>query len=152
MGRGPSTGAPIVLVADVLLDDEAAVDAVANGADAVVDPGFAPEQVLDSIRLVADGGIALAPRHARALARAVRTGAARGEPAPPRLTNREVEILHGIARGQSLKQTADALGVARKTVENLQRGLLRKLQARTATSGGCGLTPWALLPSDHPLR
>jgi DNA-binding NarL/FixJ family response regulator len=46
------------------------------------------------------------------------------------LTPRESEILAAIATGKSVKQTARLLGIAPKTVENLQSKLFRKLDAR----------------------
>jgi DNA-binding NarL/FixJ family response regulator len=63
--------------------------------------------------------------------------AVRGGPAPsiggadpPVLTIREHEILHSIASGHTVRQTARALGIADKTVQNTQARLFRKLGAR----------------------
>jgi DNA-binding CsgD family transcriptional regulator len=47
-----------------------------------------------------------------------------------RLTPREAAILASVERGESVKQTARALGIAMKTVENLQSRMFRKLGAR----------------------
>ena len=64
---------------------------------------------------------------ARARADAARTSSA---PAGlPELTSRELDILHLIATGQTVRQTARALGIAEKTVENTQSRLYRKLGA-----------------------
>jgi DNA-binding CsgD family transcriptional regulator len=46
------------------------------------------------------------------------------------LSTREHQILEAIDRGRSIKQTALALGVSPKTVENLQGRLFGKLGAR----------------------
>lgn len=46
---------------------------------------------------------------------------------PPDLTNREQQILNSIAHGHTIRQTARALGIAAKTVENTQARLFRKL-------------------------
>ncbi len=51
-------------------------------------------------------------------------------PAAPLLTRREREILSLLALGNTIRQTAHALGVTAKTVENAQGHLLRKLGAR----------------------
>jgi DNA-binding NarL/FixJ family response regulator len=48
----------------------------------------------------------------------------------PQLTPREREILGLIASGHTVRQTARALGIAIKTVENIQARLFRKLGAR----------------------
>lgn len=50
-------------------------------------------------------------------------------PSPPRLTSREQDVLDAIARGYTNRQTARALGIAIKTVENIQAMLFRKLGA-----------------------
>lgn len=49
---------------------------------------------------------------------------------PPELSVREREILRCAARGDTVRQTARALGIAAKTVENLQTRLYRKLGVR----------------------
>jgi LuxR family maltose regulon positive regulatory protein len=59
---------------------------------------------------------------------ALRVRADQGLLAPP--TPRELDVLLGIARGDSIKQTARALGISPKTVESLQTGLFRKLGVR----------------------
>lgn len=46
----------------------------------------------------------------------------------PTLTHREHDILASIARGESVRQTAHALGIAVKTVESEQRQLFFKLR------------------------
>ena len=46
------------------------------------------------------------------------------------LTDREREILVSIAHGDTVTQTARRLGIATKTVENLQTRLFRKLGTR----------------------
>jgi two-component system nitrate/nitrite response regulator NarL len=46
------------------------------------------------------------------------------------LTARECDILHSIAEGHTVRQTARTLGIAAKTVENTQARLFRKLGAR----------------------
>lgn len=51
-------------------------------------------------------------------------------PSPIRLTGREEQVLQSIARGHTIRQTARALGIAAKTVENTQARLFRKLGAR----------------------
>jgi DNA-binding NarL/FixJ family response regulator len=46
---------------------------------------------------------------------------------PMALSAREYDILRSVARGESVRQTARALGIAPKTVENTQARLFRKL-------------------------
>jgi len=62
---------------------------------------------------------------------------AAGHAAAPRkmlvadLTPREIEVLRAIARGQSTKQIAGALGVSPKTVDNQTQSIFAKLSVRT---------------------
>ena len=53
----------------------------------------------------------------------------------PELTPREYDILHSIAMGHTVRQTARLLDIAAKTVENTQARLFLKLGARQP--GGC---------------
>ena len=49
---------------------------------------------------------------------------------PISISGRELDLLRSIERGESVKQTARALGIAIKTVENTQRLLFRKIDVR----------------------
>ena len=50
-----------------------------------------------------------------------------GDP-PPRLTERETEVLRLVAKGLTAKQIADRLVISHRTVENHVQSTLRKLQ------------------------
>jgi DNA-binding NarL/FixJ family response regulator len=67
---------------------------------------------------------------ARAAALGMPTGRALSEPAPVELTARESDILVSISLGHTVRQTAHALGIAPKTVENTQSRLFGKLGVR----------------------
>jgi DNA-binding NarL/FixJ family response regulator len=123
LGRG------VVLVVEGPLDDEAVVRAVVQGADAVLHTDASPIELTRAVEAVRQGDTLLTPAQARRLAAAARTGhmAARAELC---LTPRERAILRSVERGESVKQTARTLGIAAKTVENLQSRLFRKLGAR----------------------
>ena len=121
-------GAPVVLVASGALDTYGKVDAILKGADAIVHLDTETGDVLEAINVVADGGTLLDPSDTRAVVEAAR--ARLDDRAAITLTRREVDILTSIERGESVKQTARALGIAIKTVENLQSRLFRKLGAR----------------------
>jgi DNA-binding NarL/FixJ family response regulator len=66
----------------------------------------------------------------------------------PELSHREHQILEAIDRGLSIKQTALALGLASKTVENLQSRLFSKLEVRNRAQAVYRAHQLGLLP-DH---
>jgi DNA-binding NarL/FixJ family response regulator len=123
LGRG------IVLVADGHLSDEAVVQAVVQGADAVVHADTSPAELARAVDAVSRGETVLSPAQARRLAAAARTGQVAARDGL-RLTPRERAILQSVQQGESVKQTARSLGISPKTVENLQSRLFRKLGAR----------------------
>jgi DNA-binding CsgD family transcriptional regulator len=122
--------ARVVLVLSGELEETAVVRAFLHGADAVVPASRALRGLIPVVELVGSGCTLVRPVHLRAL-----TALARGQVADerrfaPSLTPREREILASIDRGDSVKQTARSLGIAVKTVENLQGRLFRKLGVR----------------------
>jgi DNA-binding NarL/FixJ family response regulator len=119
----------VVLVSETHLGADERLAAVLRGADAVVHTDASPVELAEAVAAVRRGETILDPFAARRLAAAARTGhlTARAE---LRLTPRELSILQSVERGESVKQTARSLGIAMKTVENLQSRMFRKLGAR----------------------
>ena len=74
----------------------------------------------------------------------------------PDLTARESDILRCLAQGHSIRRAARVLGIAPKTVENVQTRLFRKLGVRNrsgavAVADALGLLPaTASPPSANP--
>ena len=122
--------ARVVLVTVEALDEAAVVDAVLRGVDAVLAAESSPALILEAIDTLRRRGAFLDPWQVRALAdcaRAQRVGKSEQE---LRLSPREREILSSITMGHSVKQTASALRISAKTVENLQSRLFRRLGVR----------------------
>lgn len=120
---------PVVLVSEVHLGADERLAAVLRGADAVVQTDASPVELAEAVAAVRRGETLLDPLSARRLAAAARTGHITAH-AELRLTPRELSILESVERGESVKQTARTLGIAMKTVENLQSRMFRKLGAR----------------------
>jgi DNA-binding NarL/FixJ family response regulator len=136
---------PTVVVSDAAVDEAQVADAVLRGADAVLATESGPEAVARAIEIVSEGGVDLTPSEMRAVADRAR--AAGGTP-DVCLTPRETDILVSIAAGRSVKQTARALGIATKTVENLQGQLFRKLRSRNRAQAVARAHALGLLPLD----
>jgi DNA-binding NarL/FixJ family response regulator len=103
------------------------LDALRRGADAVVHAEHVVTTLPEVVSAVQAGGAVLEPTQARVVVDALRSGASLQ---PLRLTKREEEIMRSIIGGESVKQTAKGLGIAPKTVENLQSRLFKKLEVR----------------------
>jgi len=103
------------------------VSAVRRGADAVIDSNAVVTDLARVVKVVRTGGVILSPSQARCVVDAFRRD---GHGQRVALTRREVDIIRSIIAGDSVKQTALRLGIAHKTVENLQRRMFRKLEVR----------------------
>jgi DNA-binding CsgD family transcriptional regulator len=51
---------------------------------------------------------------------------------PPKITNRELEVLRFLATGLSSKQIADKLGIAIKTIDNHRQNMLHKTSCKSS--------------------
>jgi DNA-binding NarL/FixJ family response regulator len=107
-------------------DARVVLDALRRGAVAVIDAESGREDFQASLVAASRGDVRLSLRQAGELVAV----AGDGSRDAVSLTRRELEILGSIRAGHSVKQTARHLGITVKTVENIQRRLLRKLGAR----------------------
>lgn len=120
-------------------------------ADARLTAGQVCDDLIPVLDLVAKGYIVASREETR-----VRPGRAPGSRPPldaralPKLSLREAEILHSIARGQTLRQTARDLRIAVKTVENTQSRLFRKLGVRNRAGALATSYSMGLLRADWP--
>jgi DNA-binding NarL/FixJ family response regulator len=106
---------------------------LAAGASGYIMKHAASEQLLVALRQVLEGGKYLSEAVAGVLGqRRYGTGAGRVSSDPiDRLSNRELQVLNLIGRGQSSREAADALGLSVKTVETHRQSLKRKLNLAT---------------------
>lgn len=135
------------------LDDTGLLADLRAGADAVFGPDLATDDLVRAVHAVADGGCFLAPTAARRVVDLLRGGEV-ADPAPS-LTPRELDILLCVAQGLSVKQTARQLGIAPKTVENLQSRMFRKLGVRNRAQAVAHAHSAGLLPDgamEHTAR
>ena len=138
--------APRVLILTTFGDDDNVYAALHAGADGFLLKRARPAEIVDAVRVVADGESLLFPAAIRSLAaRHVRAGTRTGT-AVDELTPREREILQLMARGLSNGEIADELFLGVQTVKTHVSSLLRKLGARDRTQAviaayECGLVP-----------
>ena len=110
-----------VIVLTAQRDPSFAAEALRLGASGYLPKEAAEGQLLESIRVAADGGTYLEPRLGARLA-------AVGARQPPELSERELEVLRLIARGLTNREIAERLFLSVRTIESHRARLQRKLE------------------------
>jgi DNA-binding NarL/FixJ family response regulator len=111
-------------------DNERVFAALRAGAAGYLLKAATPAEILEGIRLVAQGG---SPMSAAIARRVVQSFHRDHDPAPSKesLTEREVEVLEGIARGKRIKELAAQMGLSVTTVQTYLRRIYEKLQVHS---------------------
>ena len=116
-----------VLIFSMHEDTIFATRALQAGAFGYVTKASAPQVLVEAIHAVAEGKKYLSPEIAQKLALCdfanARTEA---------LSMRECEVLRLLARGETVKQIAESMGLSPKTVANHQSSIKQKLEVGTA--------------------
>lgn len=108
--------------------------AVKAGAAGYLVKSATREEFLDAVRRTAEGDAVFTPGLAGLVLGEFRRLSARGgpssaaEPAAPRLTERETEVLRLVAKGLTYRDIAERLVLSHRTVQNHVQNTLRKLQ------------------------
>ena len=106
---------------------------LAAGARGYIMKQAASEQLLVALRKVLDGEIYMSEAVSAIVGqgRPGSSASAVGSDPIGRLSNRELQVLNLIGRGQSSREAAEALGLSVKTVETHRQSLKRKLNLAT---------------------
>jgi DNA-binding NarL/FixJ family response regulator len=130
---GDDHGAPRVLMLTTFDLDEYVYDALRAGASGFLLKDVPAEQLVDGIRVIAQGDALLAPSVTKRLIQEFSRGAATRRSAPAsleELTPRELEVFKLIARGMSNAEIAAELVVSETTVKTHVARVLMKLGVR----------------------
>lgn len=109
------------------------LEAILAGADGYIVKKADPQEIIDDVRAVLDGGSPMTPGVARAVMALLR----RGDSGPPStaplvdLTPRELDVLRALVRGLAYKHVATELELSIDTVRSHVRNLYRKLQVHS---------------------
>ena len=122
--------APLIVVHSTGPELSDVADALMHGAQALVRGAEARDDIVALLPLVRLGYFAMDSAHITELADWLTAKVADRSSGVPVLTARERDILSSIANGDTVRQTARALGIAEKTVESTQARLLLKFGAR----------------------
>lgn len=118
-----------IVVLTVNEDEAALLRALREGASGYILKGVAAEELVRALRAVAAGEGYVSPKMAAHLLREM--DKQRDERGPlDALSEREREVLEGIARGRTNREIADELHLTEKTVKHYVTNVLVKLQAR----------------------
>lgn len=104
--------------------DVRALHAIKAGAQAYLLKSALRKELTEAIRSLATGKRYFPPEIAAELAKHLAEDA---------LSNREIQVLQLIARGDANKQIADALGLSEDTIKGHLRGIMEKLNANNRT-------------------
>jgi DNA-binding NarL/FixJ family response regulator len=127
--RQPPTRVVVLTTFDV---DEYVYDALRAGASGFLLKNAPPEDLVQAIRVVAAGAALIDPAVTRRVIEEFARTPAPG-PLPPEiaeLTERELEVLHHVARGLSNAEIAASLVVSEATVKTHVARMLAKLRLR----------------------
>jgi DNA-binding NarL/FixJ family response regulator len=117
-----------VLALTSVLEDASVVGAVRAGAIGYLLKDTQADVLCQAIKSAAAGQVQLTPKAAARLMQAVST-----PESPVDLTEREIEVLRLMARGQSNKQIARGLHISEKTVKTHVSNILSKLGVQSRT-------------------
>ncbi len=112
-----------VLMFTVHADEERVFDALRNGANGYLLKGTPPAELLEAIQEVRAGGAPMDTAVARKVVRAFHQPASAAS-----LTERERQVLDGLAAGQTYREVGDALFVSTNTVKYHVKEIYAKLQ------------------------
>ncbi|WP_405482962.1 response regulator [Streptomyces sp. NBC_00009] len=124
---------PKILVITTFENDEYVYGALRAGADGFLLKRSRPAEIVNAVRLVAEGDSLLFPAAVRRLAAEYGNTSAREAMDRAALTEREADVLRLMTRGLSNAEIAERLVVGTETVKSHVSALLAKLGARDRT-------------------
>lgn len=123
-GRSPSLGVIVLSMHDKAVYVKRAIELGANG---YLLKSAGRDELLRAIGVVAEGGSYVQGE----LTDVILEGATAGNGDVPRLSRRELEVLHRVARGEENKQIASALGISEATVKTYLKSVFERLDVHT---------------------
>ncbi len=140
-----------ILFLSSFLDDEAAIETVRAGGDGYLLKEISEEVLIGAVEMVARGQSILAPA-VRRLVQAQMRHAEGIETKADRVlvTSQERRILALVARGQTNKQIAVALGLSDKTVRNYLSSIFQKLHVTRRSEAAARYAQLLIRRKDMP--
>ncbi len=114
-------------------DQEVLASAVRAGASGYLVKDCSMEEIVQAVRMAANGDTVLSPKLAASMLEEVRNLDREQPPEERVVTAREEEVLQLIADGCSTPEVAERLFISQKTVKNHLASIYQKLDARDRT-------------------
>ena len=120
-----------IIILTSFAEDEKLFPAIRAGAVSYLLKDVGPRELADTILAAARGEVRLPPEVARRLVSGIADGS--GKRAEEILTERELEVLRCLGRGQSNKEIGETLFISEKTVKTHVSNILDKLSLSDRT-------------------
>lgn len=141
----PSTHDCKILMLTISKSEDDLFGAIQAGADGYLLKNVEPEELHRAIINIQQGLSVLSPQVTRQVLGALQTNSSHQEPL---LSEREMEVLRCLARGNTTLQTASLLVISENTVKTHVRHILEKLQAANRAEAVSKALQMGLLPSS----
>ena len=119
-----------VMMITASTEEDAVIEAIAAGATGFVQKYSGSDELVDTLRQVAEGRLMIPDDAVRRVVRLLRSGSV-VMPGPKALTVREREVLTHFAKGKPYARIAEALGASTVTVRNTIYRIQNKLGVQT---------------------
>lgn len=114
-----------ILILSMYPEDQQAIRMLRAGADGYLTKESAPEQLVEVIRKVANGGKYISPAIAEQLA--AELSPYREKPLHAALTDREFQVFRGIYAGKGITDIARDMALSAKTISTYRTRLMKKM-------------------------
>jgi DNA-binding NarL/FixJ family response regulator len=120
-----------ILMQTIFEEDDKIFQSICNGAEGYILKNTAPEEILDSIREINEGGAPMTPAIAIKVLRMFKINLAGSTDDSFHLSTREKEILKCLVEGMSYKMIADSCFISIETVSGHIKNIYKKLQVHS---------------------
>lgn len=120
-----------ILMETIFEEDEKIFQSICNGAQGYILKNMPPEEILNAIREIYEGGAPMSPIIASKVLRMFKSNLSKGTNDSFELSSREKEILKCLVEGMSYKMIADTCFISADTVNGHIKNIYKKLQVHS---------------------
>ncbi len=120
-----------ILMETIFEEDDKIFQSICNGAEGYILKNTPPEEILEAIKEIYEGGAPMTPAIALKVMRMFKENLSSGKTNSFDLTAREKEILKLLVEGMSYKMIADACFISIETVRGHIKNIYEKLQVHS---------------------